>query len=114
MVNQDLFLRFGAALLIGVLIGMQREYAHGLSKGKGLFAGAADLDAITLSIIDLTRLGGTISLNTGKIAIILATISNTLAKGALVYSLGSKSLRKFVLPVIALMLVIGLGFIILV
>ncbi len=40
MVNQDLILRFGAALLIGVLIGMQREYAHGLNKGKGLFAGA--------------------------------------------------------------------------
>jgi uncharacterized membrane protein (DUF4010 family) len=77
------------------------------------FAGLADVDAITLSISDLTRLGGTISLNTGKIAIILATISNTLAKGALVYSLGSKSLRKFIWPAIALMLVIGLGFIIL-
>ncbi|MCK4801019.1 MAG: MgtC/SapB family protein, partial [Anaerolineales bacterium] len=40
MINQDLFLRFGAALLIGVLIGMQREYAYSNVKGGGLFAGA--------------------------------------------------------------------------
>jgi uncharacterized membrane protein YhiD involved in acid resistance len=40
MINQDIFLRFGAALLIGVLIGMQREYAYSSSKEGGLFAGA--------------------------------------------------------------------------
>jgi len=40
MIDQTIFLRFGASLLIGVLIGMQREYAHGSSKGTGLFAGA--------------------------------------------------------------------------
>lgn len=78
------------------------------------FAGLADVDAITLSISGLTRLGGSISLNTGKVAVILATMSNTLAKGTLVYYLGSKLLRKFVLPVIVLMLVIGVSFILLV
>ncbi|NQS91298.1 MAG: MgtC/SapB family protein, partial [Chloroflexi bacterium] len=40
MINQDLFFRFGAALLIGILIGMQREYAQGSSTEKGFFAGA--------------------------------------------------------------------------
>jgi uncharacterized membrane protein (DUF4010 family) len=40
MINQDLFLRFGAALLIGVLIGMQREYAYSNKSAGGLFAGA--------------------------------------------------------------------------
>jgi len=75
------------------------------------FAGLADVDAITLSISDLTRLGGSISLATGKVAVILATLSNTLSKGVLVFSLGSKTLRKFVWPIIVLMLIIGLGFV---
>ncbi|MCJ7734908.1 MAG: MgtC/SapB family protein, partial [Anaerolineales bacterium] len=57
-------------------------------------AGLADVDAITLSISDLTRLGGSIPLNTGKIAVIIAILSNTISKGVLVFSLGSKSLRK--------------------
>jgi uncharacterized membrane protein (DUF4010 family) len=83
---------------------------------QGIFAtsflaGLADVDAITLSISDLTRIGGSISLQTGRISIILATLSNTLAKGILVFSLGSKSIRRFVWPIIIVILAIGLGFI---
>ncbi len=74
-----------------------------------IIAGLADVDAITLSISDLTRTGGSISLETGKYAIILATISNTLAKGALVFSIGSKSLRRFIWPIMTVMVVIGIG-----
>ena len=74
-----------------------------------IIAGLADVDAITLSISDLTRIGGSISLETGKHAIILATISNTLAKGVLVFSIGSKSLRRFIWPIMVLMVVIGIG-----
>lgn len=39
MTNYALFLRFGVALLIGTLIGLQREYAYG-DPEKELFAGA--------------------------------------------------------------------------
>ena len=74
-----------------------------------IIAGLADVDAITLSISDLTRTGGSISLESGKFAIILATISNTLTKGALVFSIGSKALRKYIWPIMVLMVVIGLG-----
>jgi len=77
MINQELFLRFGAALLIGVLIGMQREYAYSTNKEGGLFAGA---------------------------------ISNTAAKGVLVFSLGSRSLRRYIWPALIIMLTIGLAF----
>ncbi len=73
-------------------------------------AGLADVDAITLSISDLTRLGGSIPLNTGKIAVIIAILSNTISKGVLVFSLGSKSLRKQIWPGIVFILVVGLGF----
>lgn len=48
MINQDIFLRFGAALLIGVLIGMQREYAYSSSKEGGLFAGARTFALMSL------------------------------------------------------------------
>ncbi len=74
-----------------------------------IIAGLADVDAITLSIADLTRAGGSIPLESGKFAIIIATISNTLTKGALVFSIGSKTLRKYVWPIMAIMVMIGLG-----
>ena len=76
-------------------------------------AGLADVDAITLSISDLTRTGGSISLEIGTYAIILAILSNTLAKTVLVFTLGSKSLRKYIWPIMVVMVVIGIviGFI---
>ncbi len=74
-------------------------------------AGLADVDAITLSIAGLTKSGQGIALQTGRILIVLATISNTAAKGILVFSLGSRSLRKYIWPVMVIMLVIGLVFI---
>jgi uncharacterized membrane protein (DUF4010 family) len=74
-----------------------------------LIAGLADVDAITLSIADLTRSGASISLETGKFAIILAAISNTVAKGGLVFAFGSKSLRKFIWPIMAIMALLGIG-----
>jgi uncharacterized membrane protein (DUF4010 family) len=83
---------------------------------KGIFltsflAGLADVDAITLSISDLTRSGGSISLITGRIGIILAAISNTFSKGMLVFLLSTKKLSLRVLPAILMVLLIGLGFI---
>ena len=109
-------IKFGLIYALILLVTKAAEIYIG-EKGifiTSFFAGLADVDAITLSISDLTRLDGTISLNTGRIAVVLATISNTLAKGVLVFSLGSKSLRKYIWPVIVLMLAIGLGFILLV
>jgi hypothetical protein len=38
MENIDQFLRFGAAIAIGFLIGLQREYAHG-GQGRDIIAG---------------------------------------------------------------------------
>jgi uncharacterized membrane protein (DUF4010 family) len=86
---------------------------------KGLYltsflAGLADVDAITLSLADLTKTGQGIALSTGKIAIILAAISNTAAKGVLVFSLGSRSLRRYIWPAMIIMLTIGLVFVFLV
>ena len=106
-------IKFGLIYALVLLVTKAAEVYIG---EKGIFitsvlAGLADVDAITLSISDLTRLGGSISIETGKVALILATLSNTLSKGVLVFTLGSRSLRKFVWPMIVIMLGIGLGFV---
>jgi len=106
-------IKFG---LIYALVLLLSKAAQVYIGDQGLYitsflAGLADVDAITLSIADLTRIGGGTPLLTGKIAIVLAAISNTASKGVLVFSLGSKALRKYIWPVLLLMLIIGLIFI---
>jgi uncharacterized membrane protein (DUF4010 family) len=104
-------LKFGLIYAL-VILGTKAAEMYIGEKGiylTSIIAGLADVDAITLSISDLTRVGGSISLESGRLAIILATISNTLTKGALVFSIGSKTLRKYVWPIMAVMVVIGLG-----
>ena len=105
--------KFGLIFALVLLITKSAEYYIG---ERGIFltsflAGLADVDAITLSIADLTQSGGSVPLIVGKTGIILAAISNTASKGVLVFLLGSKTLRLRVLPAIVLILLIGLGFI---
>lgn len=107
--------KFGLIFALVLLITRSAEYYIG-ERGillTSFLAGLADVDAITLSIADLTQSGGSISLNIGKTGIILAAISNTASKSVLVFLLGSKTLRLRVLPAIVLILLIGLGFILL-
>jgi uncharacterized membrane protein (DUF4010 family) len=104
-------IKFGLIYAL-VLVGIKAAEIYIGEKGiylTSIIAGLADVDAITLSISALTRVGGSISLESGKYAIILATISNTLTKGALVFSIGSKSLRKYIWPIMTVIVVIGLG-----
>ena len=109
-------IKFGLLYALILLVTKAAEVYIG---EKGLYltsflAGLADVDAITLSIADLTRAGQGVALSTGKIAVILAAISNTAAKGVLVFSLGSRSLRRYIWPVMIIMLTIGLVFVFLV
>ena len=108
-----LAIKFGLLFALILLVTKAAEVYIG---EKGLYltsflAGLADVDAITLSIADLTRAGQGVALSTGKIAVILATISNTTAKGVLVFSFGSRSLRRYIWPVMIIMLTIGLIFV---
>lgn len=110
----DLAIKFG---LIYALVLLVTKAAEMYSGAKGIYltsfiAGLADVDAITLSIADLSTAQGTISLKTGRIAVILAAISNTVSKSVLVFILGSKNLWKRILPVFILMVLIGIVFII--
>ena len=76
---------------------------------SSIVAGLTDVDAITLSVAELSRAGGGLSLSTGARAIVLAAMSNTAVKGGIVLSSGSPALRKALWPGFVLMLVAGIG-----
>ena len=71
-------------------------------------AGLPDADAVTLSMAQLSA-EGSLSLTTGARAIVIGAMANTAAKGGVVLSLGSRELRRAILPGFLLMLVVGVG-----
>ncbi|MFQ6100172.1 MAG: MgtC/SapB family protein [Anaerolineae bacterium] len=103
--------RFG--LIYGVIL-LVSKAAQMYLGSTGLYlssvvAGLTDVDAITLSVAELSRAGGGLSLSTGARAIVLAAMSNTAVKGSIVLSSGSPALRRALWPGFALMLVAGIG-----
>ena len=74
---------------------------------SSILSGLADVDAITLSMSELSRIGD-ISNVTAARAIVLATLSNTVVKGGLILTTGSKEMRKAILPGFLLILAVGL------
>jgi len=76
---------------------------------SSIVAGLADVDAITLSMAELSRTAGGVSLITAERAIVLAAMSNTVVKGSIVLTSGAPALRRALWPGFALMLVTGVG-----
>jgi uncharacterized membrane protein (DUF4010 family) len=68
-------------------------------------AGLADVDAITLSMAELAGAQGGIATSTAARAVVLAVISNTIVKGGIALSVGSKTLRRALLPPFLVMLI---------
>jgi len=75
---------------------------------SSVLSGLADVDAITLSVAELSR-AGDLTLSVGARAIVLAAMSNTVVKGGIVLTGGSRTLRLALLPGLVLMLVAGVG-----
>ena len=75
---------------------------------SSLVSGLADVDAITLSMSELSR-SGALDLTIAGRAIVLAAMANTVAKGSIVLVGGSKELRKAILPGLGLILVAGVA-----
>jgi uncharacterized membrane protein (DUF4010 family) len=65
---------------------------------SSIASGLADVDAITLSLSELSRNTAELDLDTAARGIVLAAVSNTLVKGAIVLAMGSMALRKVILP----------------
>jgi uncharacterized membrane protein (DUF4010 family) len=75
---------------------------------SSVLSGLADVDAITLSVAELSK-AGDLTLSAGARAIVLAAMSNTVVKGGVVLTSGSRALRLALLPGLTLMLIAGLG-----
>jgi uncharacterized membrane protein (DUF4010 family) len=73
---------------------------------SSIASGLADVDAITLSMAELSN-QGSLDLETAARAIVFATMSNTVVKGSIVLSSGSAALRRAMVPGFVLMLVTG-------
>ena len=65
---------------------------------SSIASGLADVDAITLSLAKLSLETGGLELDTAARGIVLAAVSNTLVKGAMVLGMGSMALRKVIIP----------------
>jgi uncharacterized membrane protein (DUF4010 family) len=75
---------------------------------SSILSGVADVDAITLTMAELSKTG-VLGNDTASLAIVLATMSNTLVKGSIALLAGSRTLRKSLIPVIIMILIGGLG-----
>ncbi len=74
---------------------------------SSIVAGTVDVDAITLSLAQLSGVGQELELRTAGRAILLATVSNALVKGAIVAFIGTAAMRRAIAPAVILLVVAG-------
>ena len=63
--------------------------------------GAAEMDAVAFSLIDMCR-KGTLENQSLILALLFASLANTVTKGGIVYFLGAKSMRRPIIPAVVL------------
>jgi uncharacterized membrane protein (DUF4010 family) len=78
---------------------------------SSFISGLPDADAVTLSMAQLTGTmeGASLSEVVGARAIVIGVMANTIAKGGIVLTLGSRKLRRVILPGLLLVLSTGIG-----
>jgi len=76
---------------------------------SSIITGLTGVDAIALSMTQLSMTAGGPALDTATRAIVLAAMSNTVVKGSIILASGSPTLRRALLPGLQLMLVTGIG-----
>ena len=97
--------------LIYALILLVARTAHFYFGETGVYvssviSGLADVDAITLTMAEFSKVGS-VELETAARAIILATISNTVVKGGMVFVMGASFLKRIL--VLPFLIIIGVG-----
>ena len=104
------------AITFGLLFGLILFVAHAAQLYLGdtgvyissFISGLADVDAITLSVAELSN-SGELSQQTAARAIVIAILANTLVKGGIVLTSGSTSIKRALLPGFLLILVSGIS-----
>lgn len=74
---------------------------------SSFFSGLADVDAIALSLAELSKTSTAMDYSTAARAIVIAGLANTLSKGGIVIFAGAAALRKEIIPAYMLMLAAG-------
>ena len=92
--------------LVFTVVMFAANAAHALLGAGALIAcsflgGAAEMDAVAFSLIDMCRKAALENRNL-ILALLFASLANTMTKGGLVYFLGAKSMRQPILPAVAL------------
>lgn len=95
-----------SALAFGLLYAVILVIAHAAQLYFGntgvylssIASGLADVDAITLTMAELSQAGGELDPHVAAKAIVLAAVSNTIVKGGIVLGTGSPQLRRVLLP----------------
>jgi uncharacterized membrane protein (DUF4010 family) len=77
---------------------------------SALVAGVADVDAITLSLSELSRTSQGLGLEAAASGVMVAAMANTALKGGIVLVTASSSLRRRVWPAVVVVLGCGLAF----
>lgn len=72
--------------------------------------GAAEMDAVAFSVIDMHLKSG-LDIRNLVLAFLFASLANTLTKGGLVFFLGAKSMRKAIVPAVVLICAVTGGLI---
>lgn len=98
--------RLKPAIQFGLLYALVLIGSKGLGDWLGstgiyaaaIVSGLADVDAITLSMAELSRGAGGLEDEVAANAIVLAAASNTVVKAAIVWVTGSPGIRKAILP----------------
>jgi uncharacterized membrane protein (DUF4010 family) len=107
--NLSTAIKFG--LLFAVVL-VATKAANQFLGTAGLYAasvitGLTDVDSITLSVADLAA-NGQIASRAATLAILLAALTNTISKGALALTLGSRELRPTIIRAFGAMVAVGI------
>ncbi len=104
-------LKFGAFFaFILAIVKVAEVYFH--SSGVyivSLISGFADVDAITISLSQLSKT--TLPLETAMIGVLIAVLTNVAVKGGIAYFFGGKEFRRTVVALYSFLIVVGIGMI---
>ena len=106
-------LAFGALYAV-ILVGAKAAEMYLGTAGvyaSAVASGLADVDAVTLTMAELSARGG-LDLDTARHAVVLAAASNTVVKGGMVLTLAAPAMRRALVPGLVLVLaaMLGVGF----
>lgn len=101
-------IKFGLVFALIIFVSKAAQMylgSGGVFLAAGL-AGLTDVDAITLSMANLSK--SAISESTASIAILIAVVVNTVVKASIAWTLGAAALRRYTLPGFGMVLLTGL------